>query len=135
MYPHVSSLPESRVSNFICLHVSKIWLLVHLMVCIKGFAYSCMLFVGQVLFICCHVSRAEHVCALRVSACTKGVVCVSSCMESMTCFCMCKPNMNKDICMYLHVSARIKSCHVCTRPKLSMICMFWPVLTGDSVPS
>jgi hypothetical protein len=135
LYPHVSSLSESRVSNFVCLHVWKIWLLVHLMVCIKGFAYSCMLFVGQVL-ITDMLSCVKSWACMRIACiCMYQRRSVSSCMESMTCFCMCEPNMNQEICMYLHVSARIKSWHVCTRPKLSMICMFWPILTGDSVPS
>jgi hypothetical protein len=39
VYLHVSSLFESRVFNFMCLHVSKSWLLPHGMVHREGFKH------------------------------------------------------------------------------------------------
>jgi hypothetical protein len=83
VYLLASSLFESRVCNFMCLHLPKSSLLLHGMVSIESFACTkCR--VG--IFVCCNISRAGHV---------------------FTCV-----GVFQGLCLYLHVSACVK-CWVC----------------------
>jgi hypothetical protein len=152
VYLHASSLFESRVCNFMCLHESKSWLLLHWMA-LRVAACIC---VYQVQSWYLHMLPSIkswaciHICwrvsgALRVSECICMYQMLSVYLHAVYLhvpalsvylhawkawhFPACVSTY-QELGVYYHVLARIKS-WAC----LHMICVFWLVLTGGCVSS